>query len=184
MRAVRTTWLEMRSAGDLRRSRTVPRDALLVRAGVPSPELSRFLYSAVGGPWHWHERLGWDWARWMDWLDRPEVETWVLHQIGTPAGYFELEAQAGGEVEITYVGLIPGFTGQGLGGYLLTQAAHRAWRMGEAVSRVWLHTCSLDHPAALANYLARGFVISKEEDTVVDLPEESPGPWPGAARPQ
>ena len=39
---------------------------------------------------------------------------------GTPAGYFELEAQERGNVEIAYFGLLPRFIGRGLGGALLT----------------------------------------------------------------
>jgi GNAT superfamily N-acetyltransferase len=97
---------------------------------------------------------------------------------GTPAGYFELEEQADGNVEIVYIGLLPHFTSQGLGGQLVTLAVQRAWQKG--AKRVWLHTCTMDHPRALANYLARGFRLFKEEQAEEDLPEQSPGPWPGA----
>lgn len=179
---VRTTHLELLASDSLRAAVAIPADVLLARASIPSPELSRFLYTAVGGDWHWADRLPWTWARWMEWVGRAEVETWVAHQRGTPVGYFELEAQPEGSVEIVYLGLLPGFAGKGLGGYLLTQAVHRAWRMRPGVRRVWAHTCTLDHPGALANYLARGFTVFKEEEADVDLPDASPGPWPGAAR--
>ena len=119
MTRVRTTHLELRSLDGLRPKAGVPPDVLLLRAAHPSPELSRFLYTAVGGDWHWSDRLSWTWTEWMEWLSRPEVETWVAYQAGTPAGYFELEAQEGGSVEIAYFGLLPGFAGRGLGGYLL-----------------------------------------------------------------
>lgn len=180
---VRTTHLEMRSPQALRPSLKVPPDVLLLRASIPSPELGRFLYTAVGGGWYWRDRLPWSWARWKEWLDRPEVETWVLHKSGTPAGYFELEAQPGDLVEITCLGLLPEFAGMGLGGYLLTQAVNRAWRLRPSVARVTVHTCSLDHPGALPNYLARGFTVAKEVETAMSLPEHPPGPWPGADRP-
>ncbi len=181
---VRITYLEMRSRDQLRRSERTPRDVLLLKASVPSPELGRFLYTSVGGDWYWRERLGWTWRRWHDWLARPEVETWVAYQRGTPAGYFELEAQPAGSSQITYFGLFPAFIGQGLGGYLLTQAIERAWQMQPDVGRVWVHTCSLDHQGALPNYLARGFRVFKEEDHPVSLPDTPPGPWPGAERPR
>jgi GNAT superfamily N-acetyltransferase len=181
---VRTTYLEMTDRSALRPARLVPPDLLLLRAGIPSPELGRFLYTAVGGDWYWRERLGWSYARWLAWLERAEVETWVGYEQGTPAGYFELEAQPDGAVELTYFGLIPGFAGRGLGGYLLTQAVDRAWVLQPGVRRVWVHTCTLDHARALPNYLARGFRIFKEETFTVELPEEPPGPWPGAARPR
>lgn len=181
---VRTTHLEMLSPTELQPSGQLPAELLLIRAGVPSPALNRFLYTAVGGDWYWVDRLAWTWGEWREWLDRPELETWVAHHTGTPAGYFELELQSGDSVEIVVFGLLPNFTGQGLGGYLLTQAIHRAWRLKPGVRRVWAHTCSLDHIGALGNYLARGFKVFKEETAMVDLSEHPPGPWPGAGRPQ
>jgi GNAT superfamily N-acetyltransferase len=181
---VRISHLEMRSPADFRRSEQVPPDVLLLRAAIPSPEFGRFLYTAVGGDWYWRERLPWTWAQWQAWLSRPEVETWVAYRAGTPAGYFELEAQPGGNSQLTYFGLIPAFIGQGLGGWLLTRAVDRAWQMQPGVRRVRVHTCTLDHPGALPNYLARGFRLVKEEEHNVTLPDEPPGPWPGAGRPR
>lgn len=167
----------------LKQSSLVPRDLLLIKAGIPLPELNRFFYAAVGGDWYWIDRLPWTWGQWRAWVDRPELETWVAYQAGTPAGYFELEYQPGNSVEIVYFGVLKAFAGVGLGGYLLTQATHRAWQMRPGVQRVWVHTCSLDHPGALRNYLARGFSVFSEEETMVDLPDQPPGPWPGAERP-
>jgi hypothetical protein len=66
---------------------------------------------------------------------------------------------------------------------LLTEAVEHAWRIQPDVERVWVHTCSLDHPSALPNYLARGFTIFNEETTVLNLPDTPPGPWPGAKGP-
>jgi GNAT superfamily N-acetyltransferase len=154
MTRVRTTYLELRSPDQLTASTRVPDDVLLVRATLPSPELSRFLYTAVGGDWYWTDRLAWGWSRWMERLARPELETWVALVQGTPAGYFELEVQSGPCVEIAYFGILPSFAGRGLGGYLL------------------------------ANYLKRGFVRVREEETDVSLPPEPPGPWPGSGRPR
>jgi GNAT superfamily N-acetyltransferase len=173
--------LEMTDPALLRPARRVPDQVELRRAEIPLPELNRFLYTAVGGDWHWYERLSWSYARWMDFLDRPEVETWVAYHRGTPAGYVELERQPSGDVEIAYFGLLPQFIGQGIGGYLLSKAIERGWAMG--ATRVWVHTCSLDHPGALANYQARGLRIFKEEERWLYLPEQPPGPWPDAGRP-
>jgi ribosomal protein S18 acetylase RimI-like enzyme len=184
MTRVLTTYLELRSPAALQPSGRVPPEVILLKAGKPSPELSRFLYTAVGGDYHWTDRLAWTWTQWLEWLSRPSVETWVAYQAGTPAGYFELEAQEGGSVEIVYFGLLPSFTGQGLGGYLLTHAVHRAFAMSPAVQRVWLHTCTLDNPRAVAGYQARGFTIFKQEETDMNLREDVSGPWPGAARPR
>jgi GNAT superfamily N-acetyltransferase len=172
---VTTTYLEMTAPDQLRRGRLPELPFAVARAELPSPELNRFLYTAVGGPWSWYGRLGWDRARWLEYLDRPELETWLGYARGTPAGYFELE-RAGDDVEIVYFGLLPSFIGKGLGGALLTAAIDRAWQMGAA--RVWVHTCNLDHPAALANYQARGLRTYKVEKKEEEVPED-PRRWDG-----
>jgi GNAT superfamily N-acetyltransferase len=176
-----TTHLEMTDPADLRPAKSRRADLEICQAKLPCPEFNRFLYAAVGGDWFWLERLNWTCERWRAYLDRPGLQTWYATVSGTPAGYFELEMQPGSSVEIVYFGLLPQFVGQGLGGLLLTAAVERAWRMG--AKRVWLHTCNHDHPKALANYQARGFRIFKEEVKEEDLPERSPGPWPGAEKP-
>jgi len=174
-----TTWyLEMLQQSQLRPVACPRADVRVERAAIPSPELSRFLYTAVGGSWYWLDRLSWDYTRWLEHLDRAVVETLVMHVSGTPAGYIELEAQADDNVEIAYFGLLPRFTAQRLGGYLLTTGVERAWAQG--ARRVWVHTCSLDGPTALANYQARGFRVYDQRTRWQDLPLTSPGPWPGA----
>lgn len=146
----------------------------LMQAEIPCPELNRFLYTAVGKDYHWTDRLKWSEADWRSYLKSGNVETWVAYVSGTPAGYFELEKQPEGNVEIVYFGLLPQFTGQGLGGALLTTAVQRAWALG--AKRVWVHTCSLDHPNALSCYKARGFrlfkIASGEQET--GIPEIKP----------
>jgi GNAT superfamily N-acetyltransferase len=179
-KTVVTYHLEMTDRSQLRPATSPPSDVVLLQAKIPCPAFNRFLYTAVGGDWYWINRLVWTEEQWMAYLNRPELETWVAYVSGTPAGYFELEAQDGGNVEIAYVGLLPAFIGRGLGGYLLTAAIERAWGMG--ASRVWVHTCSLDHPSALNNYQARGFRVFKEVLTEEELPDRPIGPWPGADR--
>ena len=179
-RKVTTTYLEMTEQTALQpaRASAIPFD--LIRAKIPCPELNRFLYTAVGADWIWYSRLSWDYARWLTFLDRAELETWVAYVSGTPAGYFELESQASGNVEIIHFGLLPRFIGQGLGSPLLTAAIRRAWEMG--CKRLWVHTCDLDHPHALRNYQARGFRIYKTEDNLEELPDLPLQPWPGAGK--
>ncbi len=150
----------------------------LKRAEHPCPELGRFLYTAVGGDWYWTDRLSWTYDRWHSRMSTPGVETWVAYVQGTPAGYFELEAQLEGQVEIASFGVLPQFTGKGLGGYVLTAAIQRAWKLG--TRRVWVHTCTLDGPHALANYQARGMTVFREETTTREIEDRPPGPWPGA----
>jgi GNAT superfamily N-acetyltransferase len=172
------TYLEMTSPDQLRPRQSPRGDLTLARIDPPLPELNRFLYTAVGGDWYWIDRLPWTYADWLAYLSRPGVETWLLSAAGVPAGYAELVSEPGGDVEIAYFGLLPAFTGIGLGGHLLTAAVERAWSL--PARRVWLHTCTLDHPHALAHYQARGFRVYKQEGKEETLPERPPGPWAGA----
>lgn len=175
-----TTWSLEVPAGEPLAPRPAPTSRVAVRqVEIPTPEYNRFLYSAVGGEWYWVDRLGWSRQQWLDWLERPEVETWVLYEAGAPAGYFELELQADG-VEIAYFGLLPQAIGRGLGGYLLSRAVERARQIGNG--RVWLHTCSLDGPNALANYLARGFRVFATRTEWIELPDRKPSIWVEPAR--
>ncbi|WP_160165760.1 GNAT family N-acetyltransferase [Actinoplanes sp. OR16] len=176
-----TTWyLEQTDAAQIRAGREPAEPVEIRRAEVPSPEFSRFLYTAVGGDWFWTDRLPWTWQQWHDWLAAPGVETWVAWVRGTPAGYIELDGRAPEEVEIAYFGLLPQFAGLGIGGHLLTEGLRRAWAQGSPTRRVWVHTCSLDGPAALANYRARGMTLYRTDVTPRTSTAETPGPWPGA----
>lgn len=162
------------------------------RSRVAVPELNRFLYASVGAEWRWYMRRSWTYAQWQSYLDRPELGTWLAYVDGTPAGYFELEWQPPRSVEIVYFGLLPQFVGSGMGGAFLDDAVRTAWafadefrdssREGAPGVRVWLHTCSMDHPRALANYQARGFEIFDVVEAVEDAPAGPMDPWSGAGR--
>jgi GNAT superfamily N-acetyltransferase len=179
VRSVTRWYLEMTDPGDLAPAPPADRELEVRRAEIPSPELSRFLYTAVGGDWFWVDRLGWDHARWQAHLERPGVETWVGWMRGTPAGYAELVRRAD-VVELAYFGLLRGFIGRGIGPRLLHAATARAWALRPA--RVRLSTCELDGPAALRTYQRAGFQVYDRREERVLLPDASPGPWPGAGR--
>ncbi len=158
---VTTTYLEMRSPDAMQPSGVAIEGLEIRQIRIASPEFNRFLYETVGKQWLWIDRLVWTPKDWYDWVDRDDLQTWVAWVHGAPAGYFELERQEGPNVEIAFFGLLPRFVGRGLGGVLLSEAIRRAWDMGP--SRVWIHTCTLDHPNALANYKARGLKLYREE---------------------
>lgn len=129
----------------------------------------RYLYAEIGRGYHWLERIRWTDERIRERLSDPAVSLFLLSVAGAPAGYFELESHHDGSVEVVYFGLLSEFHGRGLGKYLLTEAAEAAFAL--SASRVWLHTCTLDHPGALPNYLGRGFRPFKTETYDIDLPD-------------
>lgn len=160
MEAVRTYFV-MRSPASLIPVRSTPPHARVERLGACPPAFYRWLYAEVGGPYRWTDRTPWSDAQIRAHLARTAISVWLLTVSASPAGYFELEQHADGSVEIAYFGLLQDFVGQGLGGWLLTRAAQEAW--AAQASRVWLHTCTFDHPAAAPNYIARGFAVDREE---------------------
>ncbi|MEK6221350.1 MAG: GNAT family N-acetyltransferase [Chloroflexota bacterium] len=129
------------------------------RVEIPLPELNWFLHQAVGADFLWGGRENWGREEWTTHVDRVELETWMMYVSGTPAGYFEIEYDDGSRIRS--FGLLKQFFGQGLGGVLLNKAVDRSWDIGAA--RVWLTTCTHDHPNALKNYLARGFKVIEEK---------------------
>jgi GNAT superfamily N-acetyltransferase len=165
------TYLEMSSPADLVPARQ-PEDAPRLERLADCPaSFFRYLYAEVGRPYHWTDRLGWSDEQVRSHLANPDVSLWLLGARGSPAGYFELRKHHDDSVEVAYFGLLPEFVGRGWGGHLLTLAVRAAWIMGPA--RVWLHTCTLDHPAALPNYLKRGFLPVREEVYTTEVPKAS-----------
>lgn len=143
-------------------AKTVQRDAVAVRrVKLPLPAFNRFLHEAVGAEFRWDGRDDWSFEDWVTYVDRPELETWVLYVQGTPAGYFETEHFDDGSARIHNFGLMRPFFGRGLGAHLLSCAARRAFERG--AERLWVQTCTKDHPHALRNYQARGFRIVQED---------------------
>jgi GNAT superfamily N-acetyltransferase len=158
--SVTRTYLEMLSPTDLRPEGTVGPDVRLEAVHDCPWHFYRYLYVEVGREYHWKDRLPWTEAQFRRWLAGPSV-IWLLSVAGAPAGFFELRGHEDGSQEIAYFGLMPEFVGRGLGKFLLTRSVQEAWALRP--TRVWLHTCTLDHPGALPNYLKRGFRKVGEE---------------------
>jgi GNAT superfamily N-acetyltransferase len=165
---VRRTYLELRRPADLRPARASELHGRVEQLDPCPPNLYRALYRDVGEQWHWRDRLVWSDEQLARHLAREAVSVFVVRVGDDMAGYFELEQHDDGSVEIAYFGLRAPFFGRGLGGELLTRAVEEAWRRG--ATRVWLHTCTLDSPRALPNYLARGFTAFKEEWYTAEVP--------------
>jgi GNAT superfamily N-acetyltransferase len=161
-KVIRRWTLELDNPAALR-SKFIDRvDIAVRRVECSLPTYNRFLHNAVGAEFHWSGREDWTDGDWAKFADRPELETWVLYVKGTPAGYFETEHFEDGSARIHTFGLMRPFFGKGLGAHLLSFAAGRAFARG--AQRLWLRTCTKDHPNALPNYQARGFRIVREEE--------------------
>jgi ribosomal protein S18 acetylase RimI-like enzyme len=165
---VKRTYLEMTAPAELRPARSADPAARVERVHDCPASFYRYLYAEVGRAYRWVDRLAWTDEEIRAHLGDPAVSVWLLTVKGAPAGYFELKATPDGAVEIAYFGLLAEFIGRGYGKHLLTVAVERAFSTG--AGRVWLHTCSLDDPAALPNYRARGFRAFREETYSVRPP--------------
>jgi GNAT superfamily N-acetyltransferase len=147
------TYLEMRSPPD---HQVPPSTLSLKRIEVPQPEQYRELFKLVGAPWLWFSRLILDDAHLAEIIQHPKLELYsVRDEDGREVGMVELDFREPHECELAFIGLVPELSGMGNGKWLLAQATKLAWR--EGVDRVHVHTCSLDHPAALSAYRRAGF---------------------------
>jgi GNAT superfamily N-acetyltransferase len=144
-----------------RPDREVPPSALsLERVEAPRPDAYRELFRLVGAHWLWFSRLVMDDAKLAAIIQSPDVELYtVIDEAGRDVGMLELDFREPGECELSFIGLVPELSGKGHGRWLLAEAVNRAWRDG--VTRVHVHTCSLDHPAALSAYRRAGFIPFK-----------------------
>jgi GNAT superfamily N-acetyltransferase len=163
---VTRTYLEMRSSEELQSALSDDPRVRVEQQRDCSVALFRFLYLEVGREYQWVDRLPWTDEEIASYLLQPEISLWLMTYEGAPAGYFELRKCEDESVEVAYFGLLPEFLGRGLGKHLLTCAVQQSWSDG--AKRVWLHTCTLDDPAAMPNYLKRGFRAFKTEKYAVE----------------
>jgi len=150
------TYLEMRERPALE----TPSSTLQLRhLSDPTPDQYRALFRKVGSPWLWFSRLVMDNEKLGAIIRDPGVELFEVAAVEALVGMLELDFREPGQCELAFIGLVPELAGQGHGKWLLAEAVRRAWRDG--VDRVHVHTCSLDHPAALSAYRRAGFTPYK-----------------------
>jgi GNAT superfamily N-acetyltransferase len=147
-REKRANWSLQRLAGDLGRYRG--------------------LFRTVGEPWLWFSRAVMSDGELAAILQDPDVEAYALTDGTADIGLLEIDFRQRTEAELTFLGLVPGAIGRGAGRYLMEEAIGRAF--ARRVSRFFVHTCSLDHPSALAFYLRSGFTPYKRAIEVTDDP--------------
>ena len=131
---------------------------------APGVAAYRLLYNGVGREYTWMDRNLMPDDQLLRIIANELVEINLLYVNDQTAGYAELDCRTPDQIELAYFGLFPDFVGQGLGKYFLSWAVARAWFFQPW--RVWVHTCDLDHPAALASYLKAGF--SAYEERVIE----------------
>ena len=174
--AAAVTSLEMRERP---RPRPLPASSLrLSRWNTPKPEAYRTLFRRVGARWLWFSRLMLDDAALNAIIRDPAVELYAATDSGgVEIGMLELDFRVTTECEIAFFGLVPELTGKGHGDWLMAQALAIGWR--KDVQRMWVHTCTLDHPGALGFYRRHGFTpFARAVETFADprligiLPED------------
>jgi len=140
----------------------------LMRWQAPKVAPYRGLFRRVGEPWLWFSRLIMEDAALAAIITDPGVEIMpVIDRAGIELGLLELDFRKSGECELSFFGLVPELAGKGHGRWLMGHALALAWRKG--IGRVWVHTCTLDHPSALGFYRASGFVpFSRSIETFAD----------------
>ncbi len=152
-------YLEINSLEDLK-TKAVPSESFSIKEEDKNNfALNKFFYKQIGKKHEWVDRLIWQDKNWIDYVSNENLKTLILRKEKDIVGYFELLFD-NNECEIAYLGILEEYIGKGYGGFLLSEAI----RLGFTNSRrIWVHTCSLDHPNALENYKSRGMKIFKTE---------------------
>lgn len=168
---VRTS-LEMhaRPVRPLARPPSLSQPVMLLRATPPTISFYRYLYNTIGREWFWYERRVMDDATLAACVQDDAVFVNVLYLGGVPVGLAEIDARNARDIELAYLGLIPEFIGRGLGRYLVDWAIDAAW--DHDPDRVWIHTCTLDHPAALPLYQKAGFTAYGQDKFKIPDPRK------------
>jgi GNAT superfamily N-acetyltransferase len=174
-----TTYLEMREPPPARPVPPRP-DLALSRLERAEPARYRDLFRRVGADWLWFSRLLMPDERLAEILHDPRVEVWTLVRGGEGVGLLELDRRQADEVELAFFGLVADAVGGGAGRVMMDHAIRRAF--AEPIRRLWVHTCTLDHPAALAFYVRSGFTAYARSVEVADDPRVT-GDLPRTAAP-
>ena len=166
--SVDRSFLEINSVKNLNRSKSPGSNFKISEVKPPDFQLNKFFYKQIGKNHRWIDRLVWEDKKWIEYVENPNVKTFVLKDDNNLAGYYEtIRSLYNDHTEIAYFGILEEYYGKKCGGYLLSEAINKLFE--EGISRVWLHTCSLDHKNAIKNYLARGMQIFKSEKINVEV---------------
>ena len=152
-------YLEINTINDLK-TKPISSDCFsLKEANKDNFDLNKFFYKQIGKRHQWVDRLIWQDKDWLKYISNENLRTYIFKRENDLVGYFELVFN-NNDCEIAYFGILEEFIGKGYGGFLLSEALKIGF---ESASRIWVHTCSLDHPNAIENYKSRGMKIFKTE---------------------
>jgi ribosomal protein S18 acetylase RimI-like enzyme len=155
-------YLEIKSFKDFKESKKPLRHYSVELNDPKDFQLNKFFYKKIGKNCQWVDRLIWTDLDWTKYISNEKIFTYILRDKDEIAGYFELLFNKDvKETEIVYFGILEEYFGKKLGGYLLSEAIKLSFNLGS--TRIWVHTCSLDHVNALHNYQSRGMKIFKSE---------------------
>ena len=159
---VKRNYLEINSLEDLKEGEKPLENYSLSLIAPTNFQLNKFFYKKIGKKHKWIDRLSWSEEKWINYVSNESVRTYVFKFKDDLVGFFELIFHTEkNETEIAYFGILEEYQNKKLGSYLLSEAIKKSFQ--ENVSRVWVHTCSLDHKNALNNYKSRGMKIFKTE---------------------
>ena len=159
---VERNFLEIRDVKNLKINPT-KKIKFLVKKINPDFQLNKFFYKQVGKKHRWLDRLNWSDEKWINYISNKNLDTYIISDSENLVGFFELLNNPHlSETEISYFGLLEEYIGRGIGGYALSVAIRKSFE--KDIKRVWLHTCTLDHPNALKNYIARGMKVFRKEN--------------------
>jgi GNAT superfamily N-acetyltransferase len=148
------TFLEMRAAPS-RALAPWPDDLTLQRFSGDDRDGFLEVFRAVGSDLMWFSRALMPADKLKSILSNPTVHSYALKRGPETLGMLELDFSAAGQCELAFFGLVPNAVGQGLGRALMDEAIRKAW--AQPINRMWVHTCTFDHPAALPFYIRSGF---------------------------
>ena len=156
------SFLEINSIKKLNISKSPGPHFKISEVNPPDFQLNKFFYKQIGKKYRWIDRLVWEDKKWVEYVENPRVKTFILKENNDLVGFYETVRDFdNNHTEIAYFGILEEYFGKKCGGYLLSEAIKKLF--DEGISRVWLHTCSLDHENAIKNYIARGMQIFKSE---------------------